>query len=594
MIFVEASKPKVTIFISEKANDTDLFAAQELSNYIYKISTARLPVCKAKGFPRKPCILVGKGKWISSLDFKDIDQLVEDEYIIHSSQDILSLIGGSHRGTLYSVYDFLKLLGCRWIAPSFEFYAGVAEEIPKCRDVRIKEMHIRQKPCLKYRKKYIEEGDTHDLKRIIALVDWMAKNKMNIFVCPMDCFHQGKVKWDNWRDNLIPELKKRGIITEIGGHGYENYLPPERYYSLHPEWFGIVEGERSFNPRIVFCTSNLKAREQFAANIIDYLKIHPEIDIFDFWPPDEERWCECKGCQKLGDPSKRHALLVNFVAKRLRESDLKMEVEFLAYSNYTEPPIDISFDENTQMDFCPIRRSFQDLIFDDKCKVNSKYDSALKKWLKAYKGDISILSYYRKYSWRSLPVIIPHLIAKEITYFFKLGIKGIGSYSEPGDWLTYELNHFIISSFSWNCNHNVDELIEDYCKSRFKQAWRQMKDFFSILESSLPQLFPGFAADYSNIGRLKKLSAQLARARGKLSEAKKLIKNDNLCHILKSIEANLKYAELDIKIHLFSQVGKKEEFLRTKQELEEIIEKNFDKGIFVASKIQRELKKLAD
>jgi hypothetical protein len=44
---------------------------------------------------------------------------------------------------------------------------------------------------------------------------------------PLDYQHQRRTRWDNWRDALIPELRKRGIPVEVGGHGYQTYLPAD-------------------------------------------------------------------------------------------------------------------------------------------------------------------------------------------------------------------------------------------------------------------------------------------------------------------------------------------------------------------------------
>ena len=87
-----------------------------------------------------------------------------------------------------------------------------------------------------------------------------------------------------WRDFVTPELKKRGILIQVGQHGYQNYLPTEEYFHDHPEWFGELNGKRVPMSECVFCTSNSDVLQEFKKNVISCIKARPEINIFDLWP----------------------------------------------------------------------------------------------------------------------------------------------------------------------------------------------------------------------------------------------------------------------------------------------------------------------
>ena len=78
------------------------------------------------------------------------------------------------------------------------------------------------------------------------MVNWMAKVRMNVLDCPIDYQHLHRTEWDNFREALIPELRKRGILIEVGGHGYPNFLPQEKYFAEHPEWFRDA-GRQAYN-----------------------------------------------------------------------------------------------------------------------------------------------------------------------------------------------------------------------------------------------------------------------------------------------------------------------------------------------------------
>ncbi len=75
----------------------------------------------------------------------------------------LLLIGADDRGTLYAVYDLLERLGCRWLAPALAFYQGAHEYVPKCETLSLSlSEDVLQRPALKYRKLYVEEGHSHN------------------------------------------------------------------------------------------------------------------------------------------------------------------------------------------------------------------------------------------------------------------------------------------------------------------------------------------------------------------------------------------------------------------------------------------------
>jgi hypothetical protein len=119
----------------------------------------------------------------------------------------------------------------------------------------------------------------------------------------------------NFREKVAPECQKRGILIEVGGHGYQNFLNAEmedgKLFTQHPDWFGKnAQGQPQKAKGWVFCTSNLDATQYLIKNFLAYIKERPEIQIYDFWPPDGAKWCECDKCKELGTPSDRQAILV--------------------------------------------------------------------------------------------------------------------------------------------------------------------------------------------------------------------------------------------------------------------------------------------
>jgi len=125
-------------------------------------------------------------------------------------------------------------------------------------------------------------------------------------------------------------------------------------------------------------------------------------------------------------------------------------LEVLGYHTSITPPDSAKLDQSILLDFCPIGQRFDVQMSDSSAPQNVEYVANLKAWRAAFDGDISIYSYYRKYAWDSLPVLIPHYMLKDLQWYAKVPVQGVSTYAEPGDWCTYELNHYVLAALAWD------------------------------------------------------------------------------------------------------------------------------------------------
>jgi hypothetical protein len=411
-----------------------------------------------------------------------------DGYTIAVRGDSVLLTGASDRAVLYAVYDFLGRLGCRFLAPDLAFYQGAAEHVPTMATLRYDGAEeVVEKPVFAVRKLDVEEGLSHDAESLARIVAWMPKARYNTLQVPMDYGGGGRVRWDNWREALTPELERRGIDIEVGGHGYQNFLNAEmeggKLFEQHPEWFGKDERCRpSRAENLVFNTANPEAVAYLITNVVRYVQAHPEIDILDFWPPDGARWSECGELESLGTPQDRQTRLVNQVAAVLRRVRPGLRLEMIAYANAKLPPETEEIDPSVLVDFCPIGQNFDVPIDDPAGSNNAQYVDAIRAWRSDFRGEIGLYSYYRKYAWRSLPVQIPHYMQRDMKWYASVPLQGISTYSEPADWYTYELNHYVLSRLAWNPDVDVDSLIADYAHVRYGPAGGAAEAALAVLE----------------------------------------------------------------------------------------------------------------
>ena len=253
ILLASHKKAQCTIILPSNASETQVFAVSELARYLKQISDADFPVLHLQSL-RAGAILI------------EINPQQENEaYSIKIQDQHIILTGGSDRAILYAVYDFLHRLGCVWAAPGFSLYNGLAEYIPDRTELFYESTQtVEEHPQLKFRKLDVEEGRSHDEENLKQLIDWMPKLRFNTLMVPLNYGGWGKVQWDHWRAALTPELKKRGIMIEVGGHGYQNFLnasmEDSSLFKKHPDWFGKDKNCRPTpDEYIVFNTSNPEA-----------------------------------------------------------------------------------------------------------------------------------------------------------------------------------------------------------------------------------------------------------------------------------------------------------------------------------------------
>ncbi len=570
------------IVITPEASPAECFAARELADYLEEIGGAEFSVRRQP--TDRPAIFVGGDP---EADFVDGMPLLNGEQFgIFVRGDDVVLSGGSPRAVCYAVYGFLKELGCRWIAPDFGFYEGRSRYVPTRTDIVYRYGgDAVGEPGLKYRKLYVEEGKSHDTESLKRLIDWMPKLGFNTLVIPIDYQGSGRVRWDNWREELIPELEARGIVIEVGGHGYENFLNAKmeggRLFRMHPEWFGMDEkGRRTPDKHMVFCSTNPDAVRYLQNNVVAYLKSHPEIEIFDFWPPDMERWCMCPECRK-NSPERRHFELVNQMAKVLRKECPGVTLECLAYSRYVTPPEGIRLDPDVLLDFCPVTQNYEKQFYETGVPANESFARDLARWRAEFEGDISIYSYYRKYKWRSLPNVFPHYLQNELKYFRDAGMQGISVYSEPGDWFAYGPNYYVLGHLACRPETDVDSLMHTYTCQLYREEAPLMDSVYAMLEEVVRQ--GCYFADSSpkSLETYDGYSARVGKVLRQVSEARARCADSVTAGHLGRVELMLEYVRRSIlQQRQCVEEGRRGDY-RLTDELKRFFREHRGKGVFV-------------
>jgi len=567
------------IALDTDASDAETLAASELAKYLHRISGATFAI--RRGGAAKAIVL-------RTLSREATHGAAADAYTITVRGESVILTGESPRAVLYAAYDLLARLGCRWLAPDFALYGGAAEYVPhEATLVYESRGDVTERPAFAIRKLDMAEARSHDLESLRRIVEWMPKLRFNTLMVPMGSDASSKRTWDDWRVALTPELRKRGLTIEAGGHGYQRFLAANMeggdLFARHPNWFGKDSTcDASRAPQEVFNTENDSAVAYLIHNVVRYVTEHPEIDVFDFWPPDGARWDECAKEQSSESVEDRHAKLVSALHDTLARVRPQLRLEMIAYAHAKMPPEHVVIPPDVLVDFCPIGEDFDVPLYDSSSTNNAIYARAIHAWRRSFPGDIGLYSYYRKYEWRSLPNVIPHFMQRELRWYAAVPLQGISSYAEPGDWYTYELNHYTLGELAWNPNVNVDSLVAGYALARYGPSRKLAIAALTTLENDfrLRGSIPYSAADSTT--QIARTLAVVGAQRDGVRRAAAAAGNGELAANLVRLGLMLEFAERDLAIEKARSEGGAPEKIQTMvRELVAFLTAHKAQGVFV-------------
>lgn len=291
------------------------------------------------------------------------------------------------RAALIGVYRFFYILGCRFVRPGDD--GEVIVKLPTSALTAKGEF----RPENRYRA-VCSEGAISD-RHVTDMVRWLPKIGMNGYFCQFADGHLFFEKWykhkessvlspdENYsvRDsaahlkNCVEAIKECGLIYHAVGHGWTTeplgYVTYGDHRSTdadikpeHRALFAEINGVRGFHKGMPgdtqLCYSNPQARKVVTDGIVDYMKVHPEVDILHFWLADgTNNHCECEECRKKL-PSDLYVKMLNELDEKLTREGIDVKVAFLIYCDLLFAPETerLNNPDRFIMMYAPIARSF--------------------------------------------------------------------------------------------------------------------------------------------------------------------------------------------------------------------------------------------
>jgi len=411
-------------------------AARKLADTLQQITGASFPIVEAGAVIPTRAILVGRsaaaGKLFSDVPF---EQLGAEEFVIRTKGKRLLLAGGRPRGTLYAVNRFLQeQCGVRW-------WTSWASRIPLQPTLRIKSANIRTAPVFEYRNPYWYPAFN---------VGWSVDNACN------------------GEPAGIPEKLGGSIIYAGFVHTFYPLVPPQEHFAKHPEWFSLINGQRTTN-RAQLCLTNQKLRDFMVERVRERLIDAPEASIVSVSQNDWFGACECAACKALDDAEGSHAgtLLdfVNYIAGKIAPEFPGVAVDTLAYQYTRKPPKTIRPLPNVIVRLCSIECNFREPLDHPS---NAAFARDLEGWSR-----ICSRLYIWDYTTDFAHYVQPHpnwfTLGPNLRYFQEHHVRGVfeqGAYQSYGSEMA-ELRAWVLAQLLWNPRQDDRALIDEFLRGYY-------------------------------------------------------------------------------------------------------------------------------
>ena len=456
------------IIISRDATDKVRTAAEDLQKHLKKITGTAIKI----GYDDKDrsegnYILVGPTVYTEKLGIKQPKGYPENERVICKRvNNYIVLIGndeGEFKGTQYAVNMFLEELGCGWYGPS-----ELWQVVPNIPNLSVKSLNIDHTPQF--------------TTRISGV-------------------------WFNYEK--FSERWYMGGVDRHVGHGLEQLVSREAYYSIHPEWFALCDGSRDpYLPQYwQYCYTNKDLAKEIGKKVIEYFDKNPDrmsysIGANDAWT---HGWCECDNCAKLGSDTDEILYFANNVAEVVAKKYPDRKLTILSYhSTYTPPVSGIKAHEMVDVMFCKETSMLYPL--DEGVMIHEGYNwvnqvTYTQSWKDNFEEYItksklknkSIWCWYciaaDKAVWADIPWVQGNVATRDQALWKKNGVDFI--YYDSGPAANYRENEasfalrwplwYVAAKGMWDDSLTGEDILKDACNKLYGVAANEMFAYYKAL-----------------------------------------------------------------------------------------------------------------
>lgn len=458
-------KKLTAVAILPQASERELFAANELISYLFKITGERLPLINISNLiVPEGVIAVGQLSVNSGLIFKqELDSVADDGYIIKISRNKGAICGFRDLGTLYGVYELLKQVGVK-------FYAKECEVVPYKPDLLITNMEYSRKPFFGLRGILYLDELYHGYKPSTKLG----------FTPNDDVGFHGDLGLPGDRNP---------------GHTASFLMPYQKYGKEHPEFFALQKDGQRYKPGNGpsghLCLSNSEMRKISSERFLYLIREQKNRSFFVVSQGDglSEWWCQCDSCKVLDADAGNHMTdrllnYVNYMAGVVASKYPDKKVLTPAYTKATSRPPEKTLPApNVRIMYCLYPPSANCQSHGLECPKNKQALEELKGWLSKCPDQICIFDYPRGYRVWYEPFGSFYATVNKVKTYASLGVKGVYHCMVPTNFR--DLFMFVQGRLLWDPKADVEALVDEFMSEYYGAAAPAVRDYFNLMHHEI-------------------------------------------------------------------------------------------------------------
>lgn len=381
--------------------------------------------------------------------------------------------GGSPAAVLHAAYALLESLGARWVRPGPQGEAIRPLQGPPPRLSLVSAPAFLRRGladgCLSWWPGSASfQGWLEEMR---ATVDWMGKMRMNRLFVHFNRLPPGDIS------PLLPELERRGIALELGGHSLPK-LPPLGARESDPELCRMVEGVR--RPDGNFCTGNPRTLDLLREGACRYVVQLPPADLYHLWSYDAKAdpWCSCPTCAGLTS-NEQMWRAVMAATEGMAAARPGARISGLLYHESLEAAAGAP--EGMPLLYAPRERCYLHPI-DGDCPRNRGYLRELREAMERRGDGISLLEYYGDPILFGRPANRSGLVAADLAAYHREGVRNVSTLVFGAlSWWLYPVQLYAYVRGTWDPAAALPAA-EDYCRSVAGEVGGELLDRYYRLE----------------------------------------------------------------------------------------------------------------
>ena len=525
-VLIEHGTAHAVIVIPAEADSGLKYAAGDLQSVLHQMSGVRLPIVTDDSSIAGNRILLGDTRFTEVVVTPaERAELGAEEYIVRLAGRDLALVGGGTYGTIWAVAELYDHLGARWYMPG-----ELGACVPRLEKVSVEDFDVRCGPSFKMR--------------------WVGKdNRWNL-----------RNRTNHVDDQDLPPAY---VVYPGIYHTQNALLPDETYGSTHPEFFALIDGQRSKRTGSrKLCNSNPQLPGEIAKNMAAMLCDNPGVDLISLSPTDGQDWCECDACRALDDAavapdgpkvprdqtySRRQMVLYNRVAEELAKEYPDQLILVGAYNTYTLPPRDptLKAHQNLAVVICHYQPSAACLahpVNDPTCKPNSRYLDLIRAW-QEHTPHVYFYEYYWKVNWLDLPWPIAHTVAADIPFYKSIGVEGVYTQYTTGSIWSNFIPMYVAARLLWDHTADAEAIVDELYLKFYGKAAEPMRRWHETLETRMATTKGHIAGGAGTGSTLVFTKSVIGDLKSSLAEAQSLAEDDLVKRRLEKVAVMTDYTD---------------------------------------------------